>query len=104
MSIEFARCRVTEHTLLACAVNRPAGQRAQASIWRGATVSAARSGVPGGGGDDPADPGCRRVRSCAAAGVADVAAVPGNGARVITTWSGRHGRALARDVRRHARP
>jgi putative transposase len=33
-------------------------------------------GVPGGGGDDPPDPGCRRARSRAAAGVADLAALP----------------------------
>jgi transposase InsO family protein len=37
----------------------------------------ARPGVPGGGGDDPPDPGRGRVRACAAAGVADLAAVPG---------------------------
>jgi hypothetical protein len=37
---------------------------------------AVRPRVPGGGGDDPPDPGSRRARSRAAAGVADVAAVP----------------------------
>jgi hypothetical protein len=34
-------------------------------------------GVPGRGGDDPPDPRRRRVRARAAAGVADVAAIPG---------------------------
>src|SRR5689334_10164854 len=36
-----------------------------------------RPGVPGGGGDDPPDPGRRRAGASSAAGVADVAAVPG---------------------------
>jgi hypothetical protein len=44
---------------------------------------AARPGVPGGGGDDPPDPGRRQPRTRAAAGVADLAAVPGQQARRV---------------------
>ena len=49
--------------------------RTRAGVTGGSRVSC-WPGVPGGGGDDPADPGRRRARSGAAAGVADVAAVP----------------------------
>lgn len=37
----------------------------------------ARSGLPGGEGYDPADPGRRRPGARAAAGIADLEAVPG---------------------------
>ena len=55
------------------------------SSWRGRILAgvpagpgrAARAGVPGGGGDDPANPSRCRSRPGAATGVTDVATVPG---------------------------
>ena len=48
-----------------------------------------RPGIPGRGGHDPPDPGRRRARSRAAAGVADVAAVPLSRTPVSgKTWAG----------------
>jgi len=51
-------------------------------VTGGSRVSCWVSGS-GWGRDDPADPGCRRARSRAAAGVADVAAVPDRAASGI---------------------